>query len=136
MLPPIFDLTTTPIPAANAIPTTPIAIHISGKRFAGAGLGNGIEGSPAPIVGGANTEAPNAERPALLDRVRLPSKMSRSSISSWTLLYRAFGSRSRHLAAIRLNAGGTVGSTSERGTARSCVRFTRLAIALSARNGR
>ena len=71
----------------------------------------------------------------MVPRDFLPCQISSSSISSCTELKRSSGSRSRHLrddvAQRRRNRGIHLAS----GMARSCVRFTRLAMALSAWKG-
>src|SRR5579863_4297224 len=63
---------------------------------------------------------------------RLPSISSRHIRISCALCQRCAGSRSRHFETSSLIGCGMLESQSEGGTARSCIRFSRLATALSA----
>src|ERR1035438_4412623 len=75
---------------------------------------------------------PQSPVPLLPYLAQVLPQLGSSSINCWSEAKRALGSRSRHLLTTLLNTGGIDESTSTSGTAGSCVRFTRLAIALSA----
>src|SRR6516162_1699643 len=114
-----FCHTMVPAPAKRTSAAVAIANHFQVNPF-----GAATAGLPTPVR--ATTCA--FER-------GLPCQTSSSSIRACAELKRSLGFRSRHLLTISLSVGGIEESTSTSGTARSCVRLTKLAIALSARNG-
>src|SRR5664279_1197368 len=104
-----------PVPTASTRAAVPIATHFQGNCLDGMVLEGTYDAKADWPEGGF-----------------LPCQISSSSINCWSEAKRALGSRSRHLLTTLLNTGGIDESTSASGTAGSCVRFTRLAIALSA----
>src|SRR5450755_2072707 len=81
----IFDLKYTPAPTARASATAPTPTHLIGNFFSGSFALVPDKDSDVTTFP-ENTEARSPDCPLALDRGRLPSNVSRSSMISWMLL--------------------------------------------------